>query len=267
MRVYMALLKLRVYHGLQYRIAALAGIATQFFWGTIMIMVFLAFYGDNVSVGGFSTTQLVTYIWLQQAFLSFIVLWLRDTELFELIRTGNIAYELCRPLNVYGFWYTKLIATRIANAMLRCMPILVVAMFIPEKYRMSMPESTESFMLFIVTLILGLAINVAISMFIYISVFVTLSPMGSLLIFSVVGEFFAGLVIPIPLMPEWLRNIVMVLPFRYVGDLPFRVYSGNIPPSEAFLGIAIQIVWLTALILFGKKLMQSALKHLVVQGG
>ncbi len=49
------------------------------------------------------------------------------------------------------------------------------------------------------------------------------------------------MVIPVPLMPTWLQNIVVVLPFRYTADFPFRVYSGHIPQNEAVLGIVIQL--------------------------
>ena len=104
-------------------------------------------------------------------------------------------------------------------------------------------------------------------MFIYISVFITLSPMGSLLVFGVVGEFFAGMVVPIPLMPEWLQQIVYLLPFRLTADFPFRVYSGHIPNGEAMEGIFIQLAWLLVLVFFGKIALQKAMKKVIVQGG
>lgn len=261
------LFRMRLFQGLTYRTAALAGIATQFFWGMILIMMFIAFYGATESVNGFTKSHLVTYIWLQQAFLAFIALWMRDQDLFKLIETGNIAYELCRPVNIYAFWYTKLLSTRLASAALRCLPILFFALFFPKPYNLMLPESIASLLLFVLSLLLGVMINVAISMFIYISVFVTLSPIGSLLLFSVIGEFLAGLVIPIPLMPEALRNIIYLLPFRYTADFPFRVYSGNLSTPEALTGIAVQLLWLMVLPFVGNYLMKKALKHLVVQGG
>jgi ABC-2 type transport system permease protein len=262
-----AIFKLRLAQGLTYRTAAAAGVATQFFWGMILIMMFTAFYGNQTSVDGFTKSQLTTYIWLQQAFLVFIALWIRDLELFELIRTGNIAYELCRPINLYSFWYTKLLSSRFASAALRCLPILVFAYFFPKPYGLELPDSLTALLLFIVALVLGVMINVAISMFIYISVFITLSPIGSLLIFSVVGEFFSGMVIPIPLMPDALQKVLMCLPFRYTGYLPFRIYSGNVGITDAVIGIGIQIFWLLFLPLLGNFLLNKALKHLVVQGG
>ncbi len=157
------------------------------------------------------------------------------------VKAGNITYELIRPINLYSFWYTKLLSTRLASAALRCLPIIAI--------------------------ILGVMISVAISMFIYISVFITLSPIGSLLLFNVVGEFLSGLVIPIPLMPIWLKNLLMFLPFRYTADLPLRIYSGNVGLNEAVFGIGIHLIWLIMLPIVGNHLMNKAMKHFVVQGG
>ena len=214
MKAYLSVFRLRLANGLQYRSAALAGIATQFFWGFIIIMVFQAFYSQSTATQPISLSQLIAYVWIQQAFLSFIMLWFRDNELFQLITSGNIAYELCRPSGLYGFWYAKLLAQRLSSAALRCLPILVVAVFLPQPYRLPLPPDLTTAALFIITLILGLFIIVAISMLIYISTFVTMSAAGSLLMFGVIGEFLAGMVIPIPLMPTWLQSIVNVLPFR-----------------------------------------------------
>lgn len=267
MRVYHSVLKLRLLMGMQYRAAALAGVATQFFWGFIIIMVFQAFYEYAVTTPPISLKEIITYIWLQQAFLVFVTIWFRDNELFDLITSGNIAYELCRPCELYGFWYAKLLAQRLSSALLRCFPILIVAFFLPKPYDMTLPPSFTAFILFISSLILGLFLLVAVSMFMYISVFLTMSPTGSLLIFSVLGEFFAGLIIPVPLMPDWLQKIAYVLPFRWTADFPFRVYSGHIPQNEAIIGILIQLAYILCLVWLGRLALNNILKKVVVQGG
>ncbi len=267
MKVYFSVFKMRLINGLQYRTAALAGMVTQFFWGFMFIMIYEAFYQNGGADQPISLEQLIDYLWLQQAFLVFIMLWFRDNEIFNLITGGNIAYELCRPCDIYGFWYAKLIAQRLSGAMLRCLPILLIAFMLPEPYRLSAPAGITAFVLFVTALMLGLLVLAAISMFIYISVFKTMSPMGSLLMFCILGEFFAGLIIPIPLMPGWLQTISYILPFRLASDLPFRIYSGNIPVNDAVPGIFTQVIWLAVLVLSGRALLVRVLKKVVVQGG
>ena len=43
MKAYISVFKLRLINGLQYRAAAFAGVATQFFWGIMHIMIYEAF--------------------------------------------------------------------------------------------------------------------------------------------------------------------------------------------------------------------------------
>ncbi|REK75741.1 ABC transporter permease [Paenibacillus paeoniae] len=267
MKAYTSIWRLRFMNGMQYRSAALAGMATQLFFGFIFIMIFAAFYSNSAGSQPITLDDLITYVWLQQIFLSFIMLWFRDQELFDLITKGNIAYELCRPMELYPHWYSKLLAQRFASATLRCFPLLAIVFVIPEPYRMGLPPTWGSFGLFLIALALGLLVVVAISMLIYISVFWTMSPVGSILMVAVAGEFLAGMIIPVPLMPSWLQPIVYALPFRWTTDFPFRVYSGHIPVAEAAWGILIQLAWLTVLVLAGKALMKKALRAVVVQGG
>lgn len=267
MRAYLSVFRLRLMNGMQYRVAAYAGVATQFFWGFMYLMIFEAFYSSSTTIQPISFSQTVSYIWLKQSFLVFIMLWYRDGELFELITSGNIAYELCRPINLYGFWFSKLIAQRVSGAILRSVPILIIAFILPKPYRISLPPDITTLFIFIISIILGLFVVVAISMFIYISVFVTMSPVGSTLIFAVLGEFFAGLVIPIPFMPVWVQKIVYVFPFHLTCDMPFRIYSGHIPRNDALIGILVQIIWLAILIILGQVSMKKVLKKVIVQGG
>jgi len=267
MRPYFSLLRVRFLNGLQYRAAAFGGLATQFFWGIMLIFIFSAFYGDATYSEGFSFSALVTYVWLQQAFLMFLMLYDWDSELFEMITTGGISYELCRPINLYQIWYVKLLSKRLAGGLLRFSPILLIGFLLPYPYNLSLPYSPLSFLLFIVTLSLGLLLLVSMSMMIYISVFKTMHPAGSMSVFGIAGEFFSGLTIPIPLMPVWLQNMTFYMPFRWTADLPLRVYSGHIGTQEALVGITMQIFWIVILIIAGVLIMKRITRLTIVQGG
>ncbi|NJJ40833.1 ABC transporter permease [Paenibacillus apii] len=267
MRMYLSVAKLRFVTNLQYRTAAFAGIVTQLFFGFIFIMVYVAFYSRSSAVPPMSLQEVVTYIWLQQMFLGLIALYFRDPDIFELITGGNIAYELCRPCGLYGFWFAKVLATRVSGVVLRCFPVLLIVLLLPEPYGMSLPPGIGAFLLFLLSLLLGLLMVCAISLLIYISIFWTMSPAGSILMVAAAGEFLAGMILPIPLMPGWMQQLANLLPFRWTVDFPFRVYTGNIPIDEALGGLLIQLFWLALLIGLGLLLISRALRRVVVQGG
>ena len=267
MKPYLSMLRVRYLNGLQYRAAALGGLATQFFWGLMLIFIYKAFYGDAVVSGGFSFKDLISFVWLQQAFLTLIFLYDWDYEMFSLILSGDVSYELCRPVDLYQLWYTRQLSKRLATGSLRFAPVVALGFLMPYPYNLSPPASLASFLLFVVALFLGLALLVAVSMLAFISIFKTMSPIGSMTLFGLLGEFFAGMTIPIPLMPPWLQRVCSYMPFRYTSDLPLRAYSGSIGTEEALAGIGIQIFWLAVLIIIGSRLMNRVTRLTVVQGG
>jgi ABC-2 type transport system permease protein len=184
-----------------------------------------------------------------------------------MITDGKITYELTRPINLYWMWVTKLISKRFADASIRCLPIFIVAFLLPVGYNLNFPISVLALLLACISIILGLFLILSISMLIYLTMFYTESPVGLFSIITILAEFFSGTIIPIPLMPEMLKNICYALPFRLGSDFPFRIYSGNIGIIEAFQGIGIQIFWIIGLILIGNLALKKTLKRVVVQGG
>jgi len=218
MKTYFAVFRMRLIVGMQYRAAAWAGILTQFFWGFMYIMIYMAFYASGGAKSSMPLSQLVSYIWLQQAFLNIIMMWLQDDDLLPIIANGHVAYELCRPYNLFKFWYARLLATRVSNTILRCLPVLLIASLLPTPYHLELPAGIDACALFLLSLCLSLFLVTAISMFIYILTFVTLSPVGPKVIVALTAEFLQGSMIPIPLMPTWLQQILNFLPFRYSAD-------------------------------------------------
>lgn len=267
MKKYLSFFRIRFINGLQYRIAAYAGIATQFAWGFMQILIFKAFYKENAHSFPMEFSQLTSYIWMQQAFLALFMSWYFDNDIFMIITNGNIAYELSRPIDLYSMWFTKNLAVRLSRAVLRCMPILLVAVLLPEPYGIAPPVSLFGFFMFIITMILAFLCVVAFGMLVYISTFYTLSPIGVRVVATSVIEFLTGSIIPIPFFPKKLMRIVSLTPFASMQNLPFRIYSGNIAGTEMLRGVLLQIFWVIALVIIGRLWMARALKKVVVQGG
>ena len=267
MKTYMGIFRMRMIAGFQYRAAAWAGVATQFFFGFVFISINKAFYDSTSTPQPISLDQLISYLWLQQAFLVIFAAWIQDNSLLDMIRTGNIAYELTRPISLYWMWYARLVAQRLSGAMMRCLPILAIAFFLPKPYNMQLPPNALAGGLFAISLPLALLLAVSMSMNVYVVALRILDAGGFRLVLNVVTEFFAGQVIALPLMPQWLQNIAFCLPFRYITDVPLRIYSGNIAGTEAYICIGLQVFWIAVATFGTQTMMQKNLKHVVVQGG
>jgi ABC-2 type transport system permease protein len=263
---YLSYFKSQLLTGLQYRSAALAGLCTQFFWGFLYAMVFQAFY-SHANIDSISYSELMSYVWLNQALFSLVCIRMKDTEIVDTIREGTVAYELCRPYDLYSWWYLKLLAKRYANVALRFIPVIVMAILLPKPYNLGAPYSISSFLLFLVTLLLGSFIVAGINIIIHSICFFTLQDKGITSIINTIAELLSGFDVPLPLLPLIIISISEYLPFRLIGDLPFRIYSGNINGFYVYKCLILQFIWVILLFIIGKLIMKRALKKVCIQGG
>ena len=271
MKAYFTVLQARFRMLLQYRAAAWAGFGTQTFFGFIRVMIFTGFFASTTKAQPMTFEQVISYVWLGQVLFALIP-FREDVEIANLIRTGNIAYELVRPVQLYWFWFARQIGSRTAPVLLRATPMIVVAAFIfPqigfERWALRAPVSGLAFGLFLLSVLAAMFLACAFSMIMSISLFWTISADGVSTLVPVLIWSLCGIVLPIPFYPDWMQAILRVLPFRGLMDVPFRIYVGSILPAEALCEIAGQGAWIAGLILFSRGLLKRALSRVVVQGG
>jgi len=265
MKQYRSLFRIRFIEGLQYRAAALAGLSTQFAWGFMELLAFSAFYRANPAAFPMAFPHLVSYIWIQQAFLHLFWPYGAGVSAVETIVSGNISYELARPMDLYNRWFFESIAGKISRAALRCLPVLIVAFILPPPFRMALPSDVFQLLMFLAAAPLAMLTATAYYLLDCISTFYTMSRYN--VIFVVLADFLAGGYLPLPFFPEPFRKIAGLLPFAAMQNMPLRIYSGDIAGMDALRGIALQLFWLTALLLCGKLLMRHSLKRVAAQGG
>lgn len=264
---YISFFRMRFINGFQYKIAALAGIITQFLWGAMEILLFQAFYRTNENAFPMEFSALSSYIWMQQAFLALFMTWFWEKELFDSIQSGNIAYELCRPTDIYTMWFVRGMANRASKALLRCVPILLMAYLLPKPYGLVLPSDLVLLAWFLFSMLLGFLVVAAFGMIIYGITFYTVNPMGVRMVSQSLAEFLAGAVIPLPFLPDSIKKVVELLPFAAMQNAPFRIYSGDISGKYLYQTILLQIIWLVIMVVLGKIIMHSALKKICIQGG
>jgi ABC-2 type transport system permease protein len=268
MKSYLTYFKIRLITEFQYRASAIAGIFTQFFFGIVFIMVYFAFYQSNGTiVPPMKWQELINYLWLQQAFFAIIYPFLKDNELLDMIKNGNVAYEIIRPQNFYLKWYIKLLSKKVSAVILRFSPIIIISLILPSPYNLSAPISIINFILFIIALIISSLLSTSLILIIHILTMFTMDSKGLTSIYSAIAEIFSGSTIPIPFFPLWLQKIAYLLPFKYIGDLPFRLYSGSINYLNGIQLILLSLIWLLILIFIGFIISKKALNKAVIQGG
>ncbi len=248
---------------LQYRAAAIAGLATQLFWGLIRVMIFEAFYRSTTADQPMNLDQVTTYIWLGQAFIMLLP-WNLDRQIHDLIRSGLVGYELLRPVDLYNLWFARALAFRTAPTLLRALPILTLALLF---FGMGPPDSVAAGVAFCLSMIGAVLISCAFTTLLSITLMWTVSGQGVASVGAVSVTILTGMIVPIPFFPDWAQTIINVLPFRGIVDTPYRLYLGHIPASDALYHLGHQLVWTVVLILIGRWLLARGVRRLVMQGG
>lgn len=86
--------------------ATAAGVFTNTVFGFIMAYTYIALWDERPHLGGYDQSQALTYVWLGQAMLATMALLGGggEDELIERIRTGDIAIDLYRPVDLQLWW-------------------------------------------------------------------------------------------------------------------------------------------------------------------
>lgn len=271
MNAYTAIISARFRILLQYRAAALAGVVTQVFWGLIKIMILWAFYRVSRTSQPITFEEAVGYTWLGQAFLG-MQPWNVDGDVRGQIRSGSIAYELARPVDLYAFWYCRAIGWKLAAPLMRCIPIFVFAGIVlpligSGDWSLRLPPTWGSTAGFALTLLGTLLLSCAITNLYNISFLWTVGGEGIFPLLGACSLLMSGMIIPLPLFPDWLATVFYALPFSGLADTPYRVYTGNYEAWKALPLFAHQLGWTVVLVLLGRWVLGRGLKRVVVQGG
>jgi ABC-2 type transport system permease protein len=260
---YAAILSARCRVLLQYRAAAVAGLATQLFWGLIRVMIFEAFYASTHAVQPMTLSQVISYVWLGQSLFRMMP-WAPDPDVRQQVRTGAVAIELLRPLDLYAVWYCRALASSVAPTVLRALPTLALALAFLGLAPPASPAALAAWGASVGAAVLLAAAFAALQSVVLL---VTISGEGLAQLVPITVYVCSGVAVPLPLLPGPLRAVLEWLPFRGVMDTPLRLWTGHIPASEAPALIAHQLAWAVAVAAAGRLLLRRLLCRLEVHGG
>lgn len=271
LRPYVAAFRARFLLMLQYRVAALAGFATQCWWGGIKIMVYAAFYETAAFAAPISLPNMVTYTWLGQAFLALLP-WVADPEVGMAIRTGGVGYDRLRPLDTYGYWYARTLGWIVARAVPRAILMLVAAgIVLPlvglPQWAWQPPPDAAAALLFVPAFVFMTLLAVAVLMLANIVVAASLNERGVNAVLTPLVVVFSGSLVPLDFFPDAVRPLLHVQPLAGLVDIPFRIYFADLRGAAALQGLALQAGWTLALIGLGRLAMARMMQRLEMQGG
>lgn len=260
---YFDFVRIRFLTMLAYRLNYYTGILIYTLNIGVNYFTWMAIYGEGTSLGGFTATQMTTYVavsWMARAFYFNNL----DREISSDIRDGSIAIQFIRPYNYVFVKMMQGFGEGMFRFLLFMIPGMAIAMLL---FPVKLPTDPAAWAGFLVMLFFSFLINSQLNVITGLSAFFIENNEGMMRMKRVVVDLFSGLIVPISLFPGWLGSVLEWLPFQAITYLPGSVFTGRVQGVGIWNVLGIQVFWFAVLILPMIWLYKAARKRLFVQGG
>ena len=246
-----------------YRGATFAGAFTNTIFGVMRGSVLLALLSARSNVGGYDSSDALTYVWLTQGLIMVVYIW-GWNELALRIVSGDVAVDLSRPIDFQGYWLAGDLGRALFHAIFRGIPPVLVGAFL---FPLHIPADPRRWLVFTVSAVLAIVLSFSLRFIVNLTAFWLLDYRGILNATTVTWTFLAGLLIPLNFLPAGPRGVLQALPFAGLLQIPVDVFLGKRQGLDLVGALAFQAGWATAILLAGRFLLAAAVRKLVVQGG
>ena len=264
MRTYLRLFVAGFRRQATYRLAAFGGLLANATFGLLKVaLLFAAVDTSGGSLAGYDVATMSSYIWISQGMLGSVNLTGR-TEIAERIRSGDIAVDFLRPLDVHLASVTTEVGRSVFALIPRGIPSVVIGALLVG---MAVPDHPSAYLLGAVSLLLGIVVSATTVYLVAASGFWLVETRGVAILYMVVSGFLAGLFVPIALFPDWLHAVATATPFPSMLMYPVDVLSGRVEGLAALGLVGLQLAWLAVTVAAGQLATRAGRRRLEVQGG
>lgn len=247
-----------------YRQAAVAGVFVNTVFGIIKLSILLGVAESaGGTVAGYDRVGLSTYVWLSQGLIA-VVMVFAWTELADRVRTGDIAVDLARPVDLQMSWLAADIGRAAWGLLSRG---LVPIVFGAAVYGFRLPSDPTAALLVPLSLTLAVVVSFACRFIVNLLAFWLTEVRGLVLLYVLASGMLGGHLIPVQLFPDWLRALAYATPFPAMMQLPIDLVTGRATGWTAAGHLATQVAWALVLLALGRLVLARATRRLVVQGG
>ena len=244
-----------------YRASALSAAFANTMFGFIRAGVLTAVWHARPALGGYDVTDAVTFSFLSQALIEPVRIFGGSLDLTERIRTGDVAIDLHRPVDLQGWWLADDLG-RASFALLSrgALPMIGGSLVFTLHW-----PSPATWAAFAGSILLAVLVSFGLRYLVTLAVFWLRDDRGIHGISLVVSVFFSGLLVPLVAFPGRLGTVAHLLPWAALVQAPADIFLGKRHDLLAVYGL--QAAWATVLIVAGRLLTMSARRRLVVDGG
>lgn len=255
-----------------YRLATAAGAFTNTVFGLIKAAVLVAATGaagtasatgEPGRIAGYTALDASTYAWFTQALVApvYVFAW---NELALRVRTGDVAIDLARPVDLQLSWLAADLGRAAYELLPRALPPLVVGAL---TFGLVVPGDPLTYALGMASVVLAVTVSFAGRFAISLVAFWLVDIRGVIGTYAAVSLMLSGLLMPLSWFPGWLLAVARATPFPSMIQAPVDILTGRATGWSAVETLAVQGFWVVVTLTAGRLLLRLATRRLVIQGG
>jgi ABC-2 type transport system permease protein len=240
---YSVLLRRSIAVLLEYRVSMAIWMLSATF-PLVMLAVWLSLAEDG-PVGGFTAGDFVAYYLLSFYMRQMTAVWVA-WELDYDIRHGDMNAKLLHPINPIHEYISFNLGDKVIRGLMFTPLVVLVALVVPGVTLLVTPLNLFLFGLALIGawgMRYFFQFNLGLFGFWFSQALVLTD------VYWMCFLLFGGGVAPLELMPEPLRTIAYLLPFRLMMSFPIEILMGRLTMNEIWFGLASVVVWLGILLL------------------
>lgn len=262
-KAYFYVYRVRIQKALAYRFDVFGNIigqcivmfSTAFFWK--------ALYTGYDTLKGVQVEDMLTYT-IISSIMSLLFSAEVESRVISSVRKGTVATDMLKPINLYGIYFFEDLGYTTSILFQNVIPILVIGslfIIIPK------PADPGAFLLYLPCLVMAYLINWLMAACFSTWAFTAIHMNSLCAVKFHLIRLLSGSIIPMWFFPEWLSDILNVLPFVYIYQLPLDIYIGKYDMAALLPKIGIQFFWLVILWILFLYLQKRVTKRVMIQGG
>jgi len=217
-------------------------------------------------LAGFAFHDMVAYYLLTMVARAFSSMPGLSTGIARQVRDGEIKKFLIQPVDYLGFLLISRVAHKLAYYTVALLPFALVFYLCRGYFQHGWPEPTV-LAAFFISLILSFLIGFYLEACLGLIAFWFLEVSSLVFIYMLLNYFLSGHMFPLTMLPDSVRLLVDLLPFKYLAYTPSAIFLGKVAPGHVWREVAIGGVWLIGLAAASRLLYRRGLRRYSGFGG
>jgi len=213
------------------------------------------------TIGGFTFNEMLVYL-----IIGLLINTARSSDISnrisEVIKSGDIAIYLCRPVNFVKSLLFEGIGSKVINFFIFIILLIVMTNIFDLPY----PKG-GILTIFLIYAVLMILFDIILYVLIGGLSFWFVEIWGIRASIEQVLWILSGRVLPLSLFPVWMKTFMAFTPFMYLEYTFASIYLGKLSIEEALKAMGIFMVWIVLLVLLMRYLYKKGFRKLEAFGG